>query len=98
MPLAIEKVRWATGPDLNKDPTSPSGTLSEEDAEAVLDAYSEAVVTVAEKVGPTVVNIAAVHRGMATELPDGSAPSYASLPRTGSGSPSSGERKKPPAA
>lgn len=73
MPLAIEEVRWATGPDLIKDPTSPSGTLSEEDAEAVLDAYSEAVVTVAEKVGPAVVNIAAVHRGIA-QTPRGSMP------------------------
>ncbi len=73
MPLAIEEVRWATGPDLNKDPTSPSGTLSEEDAEAVLDAYSEAVVTVAEKVGPAVVNIAAVHRAMA-QTPRGAMP------------------------
>lgn len=65
MPVELDEVRWATGQDLNKDPTSPSGTLSEEDAEAVLDAYSQAVVTVAEKVGPAVVNIAAVHRGMA---------------------------------
>ena len=56
-------------------PTVPGGAfdaaaaqvdiLTEADAEAVLDAYSQAVVTVAEKVGPTVVNIAAVRRGMA---------------------------------
>jgi S1-C subfamily serine protease len=35
-----------------------------EDAEAVLDAYSQAVVTVAERVGPSVVNIAVVQRRM----------------------------------
>lgn len=73
MPVEIEQVRWANGQDLNKDPTFQSGPLSEEDAEAVLDAYSQAVVTVAEKVGPAVVNIAAVHRGMA-KTPRGTMP------------------------
>ena len=34
-------------------------------AEAFLDAYSEAVVRVAETVGPAVVNITAIHRGTA---------------------------------
>lgn len=32
--------------------------LTQDDAEAVLDAYSAAVVAVAERVGPSVVNIA----------------------------------------
>ncbi|MBI3966680.1 MAG: trypsin-like peptidase domain-containing protein [Chloroflexi bacterium] len=45
--------------------TSGDGRLSEREAEAVLDAYSQAVVTVAEKLSPTVVNIAATHRGVA---------------------------------
>ncbi len=65
MPVAIDEIRRATGQNLNTESTSPARTLSDEDAEAVLDAYSQAVVTVAEKVGPAVVNIAAVHRGMA---------------------------------
>src|SRR5215204_4153656 len=37
---------------------APTARLSEEEAEAVLDAYSAAVVAVADRVGPTVVNIA----------------------------------------
>jgi S1-C subfamily serine protease len=59
-------------------PTVPGGAfdaapgkvdiLTAADAEAVLDAYSQAVVTVAEKVGPAVVNIAAVRRGTARTL------------------------------
>src|SRR5215208_4022068 len=36
----------------------PTARLSDEEAEAVLDAYSAAVVAVADRVGPTVVNIA----------------------------------------
>ncbi|MDP9371601.1 MAG: trypsin-like peptidase domain-containing protein [Chloroflexota bacterium] len=48
----------------------PGGRLTEEEAEAVLDAYSQAVVTVAEKVGPAVVNIAAVKR-MGARTPQG---------------------------
>ncbi len=38
------------------------GVLLEDAAKAILDAYSEAAVTVAEKVGPDVVNIAAMRR------------------------------------
>jgi S1-C subfamily serine protease len=44
-----------------------------EQAEALLDAYSEAVVRVAESVGPTVVNITAVHRALA-RTPQGPIP------------------------
>ena len=39
-------------------PVTPQPALSEEQAEAFLDAYSTAVVTVAERVSPSVVNIA----------------------------------------
>src|SRR5215211_6266471 len=60
----------------------PNGTLSEDAAEAILDAYSEAVVTVAEKVGPAVVNIAAVRWGTARTR-QGTVPYEA--PATGSG-------------
>jgi len=49
------------------------GRLNEDEAEAVLDAYSEAVMAVAEKVGPAVVNIAAVHRRTA-RTPQGARP------------------------
>src|SRR3712207_6573403 len=49
------------------------GRLNEDEAEAVLDAYSEAVMAVAEKVGPAVVNIAAVHRRTA-RTPRGAMP------------------------
>lgn len=38
---------------------SGAAPLTGEQAEAFLDAYSTAVVTVAERVGPSVVNIAA---------------------------------------
>jgi S1-C subfamily serine protease len=51
-------------------------------AEALLDAYSEAVVRVAETVGPAVVNITAVHRGTA-RTPQGPVPFE--QPGTGSG-------------
>jgi S1-C subfamily serine protease len=46
------------------------GRLSEEAAEAVLDAYSAAVTTVAERVGPSVVNIA-LEKDVAAQGPDG---------------------------
>jgi S1-C subfamily serine protease len=62
--------------------TAPGGRLRPDEAEAVLDAYSEAVVTVAERVGPAVVNIAAVHRRTA-RTPQGAVPFDA--PGTGSG-------------
>jgi S1-C subfamily serine protease len=44
-----------------------------EEAEALLDAYSQAVVRVAEAVGPAVVNITAVHRSVA-RTPQGPIP------------------------
>jgi S1-C subfamily serine protease len=50
-----------------------SQRLDLEEAEALLDAYSEAVVRVAETVGPTVVNITAVHRAVA-RTPQGPIP------------------------
>ena len=59
-----------------------SDVLSEAEAEAVLDAYSAAVVAVADKVGPTVVNVSAVRRSTAT-TPRGPVPFEA--PSTGSG-------------
>ncbi len=43
--------------DIREDVSSTS-RLSDEEAEAVLDAYSAAVVAVADRVGPSVVNIA----------------------------------------
>ena len=62
------------GPAADITPTDGTAhRLTEEEAEAVLDAYSQAVVTVAEKVGPTVVNIAAVKRGTA-RTPQGPRP------------------------
>jgi S1-C subfamily serine protease len=45
-------------PTIALEDVPPTSRLSEEEAEAVLDAYSAAVVTVAERVGPSVVNIA----------------------------------------
>ncbi len=45
--------------ELLVEPVTPQPSLTEEQAEAFLDAYSTAVVTVAERVGPSVVNIAA---------------------------------------
>ncbi|MDQ5852223.1 MAG: trypsin-like peptidase domain-containing protein [Chloroflexota bacterium] len=71
---------WTSGVAI--DGPSPAGRLSQEEAEAVLDAYSEAVVTVAEKVGPAVVNIAAIHRGT-QRTPRGPVPFEA--PGAGSG-------------
>lgn len=56
--------------------------MSEEEAEALLDSYSQAVVTVAEKVGPAVVNISAVHHRTA-RTPRGPMPFEA--PGAGSG-------------
>jgi S1-C subfamily serine protease len=40
-------------------------TIDDVEAEALLDAYTEAVIAVAEKVGPAVVNIAVTQRRMA---------------------------------
>ena len=83
--MAIEIVETAelTRPVEPAGVASPDGEpLSEAEAEAVLDAYSQAVVAVAEKVGPTVVNIAAVRQGTA-RTPRGPVPFEA--PGTGSG-------------
>ena len=66
-----ERLLRVIGPAVEPGPAE--GQLSEEEAEAVLDAYSQAVVTVAEKVGPTVVNIAAVKRSIA-RTPQGPRP------------------------
>ncbi len=44
------------------------GRMSLAEAEEVLDAYSAAVTTVAERVGPAVVNIAALHRSAARTM------------------------------
>lgn len=49
-------------------PSPGDNRFSADDAEALLDAYSQAVVRVAAKVGPAVVNISAVHRGTAQTL------------------------------
>ncbi|MPZ13364.1 MAG: PDZ domain-containing protein [Chloroflexi bacterium] len=45
------------------DGVSEPKHLSDEDAEAVLDAYSQAVVTVADRLRPSVVNISVMRRG-----------------------------------
>src|SRR5262245_5254799 len=54
---------------------APVGELTSdlERDDALLDAYSRAVVRVAETVGPAVVNITAVHRGTA-RTPQGPVP------------------------
>ena len=44
--------------DTSAEQTASQPTLSDEQAEAFLDAYSAAVVSVAERVSPAVVNIA----------------------------------------
>ena len=61
MNLNLDLLLPVAGPAIDGVPAA--GRLSEADAEAVLDAYSEAVVSVAERVGPSVVNIAAVRQG-----------------------------------
>ena len=48
----------------------PTSRLSEEEAEAVLDAYSAAVVAVADRVGPSVVNIA-IEKDVTAQGPGG---------------------------
>ncbi len=72
--IAIDDTQWTSGTAVMDLP--PGGHLSEEAAEAVLDAYSEAVVTVAEKAGPAVVNIAAVQQRL-VRTPQGMAPQEA---------------------
>src|SRR5919199_1611585 len=63
------------------DTTAPVTSPVESDEE-LLDAYSRAVVHVAERVGPAVVNIAAVRRGTA-QTPRG--PRTFEAPGAGSG-------------
>src|SRR5581483_4926297 len=62
----------SVGPDYLSWIANPSadgiaaGNLTDaDDSEKLLDAYSQAVVSVAEKVGPAVVNISAMRRGTA---------------------------------
>ena len=55
--------------DLHED-IPPTSHLSEEEAEAVLDAYSAAVVAVADRVGPSVVNIA-IEKDVTAQGPGG---------------------------
>src|SRR5687767_6359284 len=52
------------------DAAAPTSRLSEEEAEAVLDAYSAAVVAVAERVGPSIVNIA-IEKDVTAQGPGG---------------------------
>jgi len=60
----------------------PGAAISPHEAELLLDAYSQAVIAVAEQVAPAVVSIAATRRG-ALRTPQGTTP-Y-DLPATGSG-------------
>ena len=55
-PIAFEREPMAS-------PSKP--TIDDLEAEALLDAYSQAVIAVAEKIGPAVVNIAITQRRMA---------------------------------
>ena len=58
-------------PTLARDEdVSSRARLSDEEAEAVLDAYSAAVVAVAERVGPSVVNIA-IEKDVTAQGPGG---------------------------
>lgn len=61
----MQKIYIAEGPAPTLESKARAGRLTGEASEAILDAYSEAVVTVAEKVGPAVVQISVVHRGTA---------------------------------
>jgi S1-C subfamily serine protease len=58
-------------PTIAKDEDVPcTARLSDEEAEAVLDAYSAAVVAVADRVGPSVVNIA-IEKDITAQGPGG---------------------------
>jgi S1-C subfamily serine protease len=70
---SLEPVSGLAAPPGVGDTARPNGRLDLEQAEALLDAYSEAVVHVAETVGPAVVNITGVHRGTA-RTPQGPVP------------------------
>ena len=52
------------------DDAPPTARLTDEEAEAVLDAYSAAVVAVADRVGPSVVNIA-IEKDVTAQGPGG---------------------------
>jgi S1-C subfamily serine protease len=80
MSIAFQSLLPIAGPALAGDPTE--STIAVEEAEALLDAYSAAVVAVAERVGPAVVNIHSVRRGRA-RTPRGLVPFEA--PGSGSG-------------
>jgi S1-C subfamily serine protease len=68
----------ATNPDVDivdtttelPESSTDAPRLSDEEAEAVLDAYSAAVVAVADRVGPSVVNIA-IEKDVAAQGPGG---------------------------
>jgi S1-C subfamily serine protease len=60
MALELISLLSTAGPEVNAAPDARR--MTEEDAESVLDAYSQAVVTVAERASPSVVNIAIVQR------------------------------------
>jgi len=57
--LAGTNISLVSVTEIPVESAAPQQTLTDEQAEAFLDAYSTAVVTVAERVSPSVVNIAA---------------------------------------
>jgi S1-C subfamily serine protease len=57
--LADTNISLVSVTEIPVESATPQQTLTDEQAEAFLDAYSTAVVTVAERVSPSVVNIAA---------------------------------------
>jgi S1-C subfamily serine protease len=61
--VGAESPTWIANPSADGTATGSSPSTGESDE--LLDAYSRAVVTAVEKVGPAVVNIAAMHRGTA---------------------------------
>ena len=68
--LTIAATDLVAQPAPDHDPVEAPTRLSLDEAEAVLDAYSAAVVAVAERVGPTVVNIA-LEKDVAAQGPNG---------------------------
>ena len=80
MTIAPELLFPVAGPAIAGEPAE--ATIAVEEAEAFLDAYSAAVVAVAERVGPAVVNIHSVRRGRA-RTPHGLVPFE--TPGSGSG-------------
>ncbi len=59
----FESLSWIANPSANSGAPGSPGDANESDE--LLDAYSRAVVTAVDKVGPAVVNISALHRGTA---------------------------------